>query len=79
VVLQETGASGIRLVERPLLPADLEAADEVFITSTTRNLLPVLQIEDRRMGHADAARKALLKAFSDYVQRYIERCKAVAA
>ena len=39
---------GIEIGEKTLLPADLESADEVFITSTTRNLLPVLQIEDER-------------------------------
>ena len=27
------------------MPADLEAADEVFITSTTRELLPVYSVE----------------------------------
>jgi branched-chain amino acid aminotransferase len=71
VVMQETGASGIRVVEKPLTPAELEASDEIFITSTTRNLLPVAQIEDRKMGRADGARQALLNAFSEYVQRYV--------
>ena len=78
VVLKETGSSGIRLVERPMTPAELEASDEVFITSTTRNLLPVLQIEDRKMGRADGARRALLKSFSGYVERYIADVKSSA-
>jgi branched-chain amino acid aminotransferase len=71
VVLEETASSGIRIVERPMTPADLEASDEVFITSTTRNLLPVLRIEDRATGRSAGARQALEKAFSKYVRRYV--------
>jgi branched-chain amino acid aminotransferase len=71
VVLEETSSSGVRVVEKPLTPAELESSDEVFITSTTRNLLPVLEIEGRKMGRADEARQALEKAFSEYVRRYI--------
>ena len=72
VVLEETGSSGIRIVERPLTPAELESSDEVFITSTTRNLLPVLEIEGRTMGRSGGARQALQDAFLEYVRRYIE-------
>jgi branched-chain amino acid aminotransferase len=78
VVIEETRSSGIRIVEKPLTPAELEASEEIFITSTTRNLLPVLQIEDRQMGRADGARQALLKTFSEYVRRYIAGRKEVA-
>ena len=41
VLLAEIRAPGIRVEEKALKPGDLEAADEVFITSTTRDLLPV--------------------------------------
>ena len=78
VVLEETGSSGIRIVEKPLTPAELESSDEVFITSTTRNLLPVLQIEDRKVGRSEGARKALQGAFSEYVRRYIAEHREVA-
>jgi branched-chain amino acid aminotransferase len=71
VVLEETRSSGIRIVEKAMTPAELESSDEVFITSTTRNLLPVLQIEDRKMGRSGGVRQALVKAFSEYVERYI--------
>jgi branched-chain amino acid aminotransferase len=79
VVLEETRSSGVRVVEKPLTPAELEASDEVFITSTTRNLLPVLEIEGRNVGSADGARQALQKAFSEYVGRYIAEHQEVAA
>jgi branched-chain amino acid aminotransferase len=33
-----------------LVPKDLETADEAFITSTTRELSPVVRIDDRVIG-----------------------------
>jgi len=75
VVLGEMRVPGVRVSEKVLVPADLEAADEVFITSTTRDLLPVRQIEDRAVGRSDSARIALQNAFSDYIDRYVARHK----
>lgn len=75
VILGEVHVPGIRIGEKVLFPADLEAADEVFITSTTRDLLPVRQIEDRHVGRGDSARTALQTAFSEFVDRYIAQHK----
>jgi branched-chain amino acid aminotransferase len=79
VILDEIRAPGIRVEEKALLPGDLEAADEVFITSTTRDLLPVWQIEDKKIGRADHTRQALARAFSEYVRNYVAAHKAVVA
>jgi branched-chain amino acid aminotransferase len=75
VILEEVRVPGVRVVEKTLFPADLEAAEEVFITSTTRDLLPVRQIEDRQMGCGDRARIALQTAFSEFVDGYTARHK----
>src|SRR5579862_709138 len=40
ILLDEIRVPGIDVAERTLYPADLEAADEVFLTSTTREMLP---------------------------------------
>jgi branched-chain amino acid aminotransferase len=79
VLLGEIRAPGIRVEEKALLPGDLEAADEVFITSTTRNLLPVFQIEEKKIGRTDHTRQALARAFSEYVRNYVAARKQVAA
>lgn len=71
VLLDEIRAPGIRIAERTILPAELESADEVFITSTTRNLLPVVQVGERKVGQNDQARLALDSAFGDFVKRYV--------
>jgi branched-chain amino acid aminotransferase len=42
--------AGIEVREQPLYPADLETADEVFITSTTRELSPVTTIDGKPVG-----------------------------
>jgi branched-chain amino acid aminotransferase len=41
---------GIRLVEARLFPDELRAADEVFITSATRGVLPVTTIDGKPVG-----------------------------
>jgi branched-chain amino acid aminotransferase len=41
---------GIDVREEVLLPADLESADEMFITSTTRELSPVVNVDGRAVG-----------------------------
>jgi branched-chain amino acid aminotransferase len=41
---------GIDVREDTLTPADLETADEMFITSTTRDLSPVVNIDGRVVG-----------------------------
>jgi branched-subunit amino acid aminotransferase/4-amino-4-deoxychorismate lyase len=79
VLLEEVHAPGIEMVERDLYRADLESADEVFITSTTRNLLPVAEIGGKPTGRDDRARAALQAGFDAYVDRYIADRKAVAA
>jgi branched-chain amino acid aminotransferase len=77
VILAEIRVPGIRVVEKTVMPGDLEAADEVFITSTTRNLLSVRQVEDKKVGRADRARRALSEAFGEHVRNYVAAHKEV--
>jgi branched-chain amino acid aminotransferase len=38
------------VAERRLTPADLAAADEIFITSTMREILPVVRLDGSAVG-----------------------------
>lgn len=78
VLLEEIHVPGIAIGEKPLVPGELETAEEVFITSTTRNLLPVLQIEDKPLQRRGGRiREALQQAFVAYLRQYVETHKEV--
>jgi branched-chain amino acid aminotransferase len=76
LLVDEIHVPGIEIAEKTLLPADLEIADEVFITSTTRDLLPVAEIEGRTTGTASRAVKALSAAFGAYLDNYVAERKS---
>jgi len=50
VVLRLALAAGVPLEERPLAASDLASADELFLTSTSREILPVTGLGDARVG-----------------------------
>lgn len=71
VLLEEVRpASGVRVVEKTLLPADLERAEEVFITSTTRELLPVVHIAGLRVRGGRNVCDALVGELKNYIRTY---------
>jgi branched-chain amino acid aminotransferase len=78
VLLGEIHVPGIRIAEKTLTTAELEGADEVFITSTTRNLLPVDEIEGKKIGRTGDTRRALADKFEEFVERYVAAHKTAA-
>jgi branched-chain amino acid aminotransferase len=58
--------------EKVLFPMDLEHADEVFVTSTTREIMPVVSIEGLKLRGGRTATAGLQAAFTDYVRQYVE-------
>ena len=70
VLLEEIRVPGIRIEEKVLTPDDIANADEVFITSTTRDLLPASQIGDRYFPTTGKVRLDLLEAFQKYLGEY---------
>lgn len=71
LLLEEIRLPGLEVREATLMPADLESADEVFLTSTTRELLPVVSIEGLNLRGGHAARDRFQKAFTEYVRAYV--------
>ncbi len=76
LLMEEIRVPGYQVVEQDLRPEDLEKADEVFITSTTREVLAVGEIEGLKVGQNDAARLALQDAFSKYCDAYVHAAGA---
>ena len=63
-------AAGIPILERDFTADELYVADEVFISSTTRQIQAVEQIEDKKYGHAPGPMtQTLAKIFDDYVRQ----------
>ncbi len=77
ILLSEIRVPGIEIEEKTLAPADMDTADEVFITSTTRNLLPVAEIGGRPACRTREVQTALGNAFAQYVEHYVASHKRV--
>jgi D-alanine transaminase len=50
VVLQLAREAGLSVAERPLTKTDVFRAEEVFLTSTTIEIMPVVRVDGRRIG-----------------------------
>src|SRR5271170_7305444 len=73
LLLEVVRVPGIKVLERALTPRDLERADQVFITSTTRDLLPATFIEGLNARNEGSVVDRLVKALEDYRQDYVKR------
>ncbi|MBI5283157.1 MAG: aminotransferase class IV family protein [Candidatus Solibacter usitatus] len=73
LLLEVIRVPGVRVVERPLTLDDLENADGLFITSTTRDLLPVSHVEGLAIKSCDRVRAALAAAFHAWQEDYAAR------
>ncbi len=50
LVIREARAAGLPMVERHVSLADLHCADEVFLTGTIAEVVPVIEVDGRRIG-----------------------------
>jgi D-alanine transaminase/branched-chain amino acid aminotransferase len=65
--------------QRAFTLEELYAADEVFITSSTRGVMPVTRIDDRPVGDGRVGPRvsALVRAFEAHVEEYLARHAAL--
>jgi branched-chain amino acid aminotransferase len=73
LLLDVVRVPGISVVERALAPADLERADQVFITSTTRDLLPAVAIEGLHLRNSGRVLDQLVKALEEFRHAYVKQ------
>src|SRR5260370_32258019 len=69
-IAPEAGAS---VLEQTLRPEDLYSADEVFISSTNRNLISVGEIAGNRIPTPSPVCERLNNLFDAYVAEYVSR------
>jgi branched-chain amino acid aminotransferase len=73
VLLEEISVPGLDMIERDFAPQEMEEADQVFITSTTRDLLAVGSVDGLRLQQKPAVFDRLLDAFHRYQNSYIAK------
>ena len=75
VLMEIAAEAGTTVVEQTLRPDDLYAAEEVFITSTNRNVIGVKEIAGRVTGAGvtGALTKKLDETFEVYLNDYVDR------
>jgi branched-chain amino acid aminotransferase len=72
VLLEIAPRCGVPMIEQTLMPEDLFAADEVFITSTNRSLLGVSEIAGHKYAAAPGPiAQKLERAFSAAMREYV--------
>ena len=77
LLLEEIRIPGISAAEKTLRPKDLEDADQVFITSTTRDFLLVSEIEGLKVRSGGNMVSKLNQAFGEYRRDYVKRNAAL--
>lgn len=77
ILLEEIRVPELTIGERELCPSDLEQSNQVFVSSTTRDLLPVLEIDHRPLAQNREILAQLQKAFSEYRESYVASRTAV--
>ena len=79
ILFEIAGEAGVSVKEQVLRPEDLYGADEVFITSTNRNVIGVGEIAGNRFAGAPGpVTKRVDEAFIAYVGEYVARRNAAA-
>ena len=73
LLLEEIRVPGFEVHEKTLMPSDLAAADQVLITSSTRDLLPARYIEGFDIRNQSSAAQALTQAFREYREAYVRK------
>jgi branched-chain amino acid aminotransferase len=71
LLLEEIRVPGMDVIERDFAPRELGEAGQVFITSTTRDLLAVGAVDGRKLQQNPPVFGRFLEAFRDYQNAYV--------
>ena len=73
ILMEVAPEAGVAVVEQMLRPEDLYSAEEVFISSTNRNLISVGEIAGRPIPNPGPVCNRLNELFDTYVDDYVTR------
>jgi branched-chain amino acid aminotransferase len=74
-VLRVARGSGLEIIYQPLKREQIQVLDEAFLTSSSRGIVPIVEIDDLTVGEGISGliTKRLMKAYSEYVLRTAEK------
>ncbi|WP_018233679.1 D-amino acid aminotransferase [Thioalkalivibrio thiocyanodenitrificans] len=74
LVVELAEAHNVPLMETPVTEADLRAAEEIWLTSSTKEILPVTRLDDRPVGDGRPGPvwARMMKLYQDYKQQLRE-------
>lgn len=74
LLLDVARAAGIDVAERTILPDELKRADEVFITASSRQVVPIVQVDEALIGDGTPGpvTRRLIALYGDEVQRLLK-------
>ena len=75
MVIRAARGRGVEVGYRPLQLDRLPAVKEAFITSSSRGIVPVIQIDDVKVGRGrvGSTTKLLMKAYEQYVLEHADK------
>jgi branched-chain amino acid aminotransferase len=79
ILMEIAPEAGVSVLEQSLRPEDLHSADEVFISSTNRNLISAGEIAGTKLPAPGPVCERLNELFDAYVTDYVSRRLASAA
>jgi branched-chain amino acid aminotransferase len=71
ILLEDIQVDGLTFLEKELLPSDLETSDGAFLSSSTRDVLPILSVDGLMLSHTNAHFQSIREAFSNYRASYV--------
>jgi branched-chain amino acid aminotransferase len=74
-VIRAARGRGVTVKYQPLKLSQLPAVKEAFITSSSRGIVPVVQIDDAKIGQGKPGKitKLLMSAYNEYVLKHAEK------
>ena len=72
LIIKLAKKAGYKIIERDISIDELHNADEIFLTNTTKGILPVVKIDDKKisLGKPGETTKTLMKELADYISKW---------
>jgi branched-chain amino acid aminotransferase len=74
-VIVEMVKGRFKVEGREISVDELDSVDEAFLASTSKQIVPVVQVDDRRIGNGSVGKhtRTIMGLFDDYIERYEPR------